>query len=245
MKGRFSEDEFKKKYSKTLGTQGSDKVWNYFLDLIKTKEFQEATKSLREDIKNEEKHTILWTYHEAERTLTDFGLDSDVWIDVFIDYLRDGTLSKPEGIDMCKVTSVYELMDVLSKEDEADYSSGLAELERIQARMNIKRNFPTALLISPHASMRDIINYVEAHFELGIQNHQLPYIEKTKGPSLGKSKKKNPLIQERNNFIYEHRELPNREIMMLSNDKFGHNLTVDYGYVGKIISNEKRLRKEL
>ena len=103
--------------------------------------------------------------------------------------------------------------------------------------------YPIAVRISPHASLRDILDYIKTTYHYQIYFLQKKY--KDKDIKLGKFKKRKTVIQERNEFIYKNRNLPRQEIMKLVTDKFGAKNTIDYGYIGKIISLEKKKRKEL
>lgn len=103
--------------------------------------------------------------------------------------------------------------------------------------------FPIAVRISPYASLRDILDFIRRAYKYEIKFLQEQYREK--GIKLGKFKKRKTSIQERNEFIYQNRNLPRKEIMRLVTDKFGGNNSIDYGYIGKIISMEKKKRKEL
>ena len=103
--------------------------------------------------------------------------------------------------------------------------------------------YPIAVRISPHASLRDILDYVRSVYNYEIYPLQKKY--KDKNIKLGKFKARKSAIQERNDFIYHNRNLHRKEIMRLVTDKFGSKNTIDYGYIGKIISLEKKKRKEL
>lgn len=102
--------------------------------------------------------------------------------------------------------------------------------------------YPVALRISPYATQRDILDFVKRNgFMINASQHKY----KVKGVKIGKERKKNPKIQERNEFIYEHRHLPRKEILKLVGNKFGYDGVIEYGLIGKIISLEKKKRKEV
>jgi len=103
--------------------------------------------------------------------------------------------------------------------------------------------YPIGIHISPHASLRDILDYVKSTYKYEISFLQDKY--KDKNIKLGKFKRRKSIIQERNDFIYQNRDLPRKDIMRLVTDKFGSKNIIDYGYIGKIISLEKKKRKEL
>ena len=102
--------------------------------------------------------------------------------------------------------------------------------------------FPVVIRVSPYASERDILDYVKKMYSVFILPIQERYKKQT---TLGKVKNKRQFIQDRNDYIYENRHLPRKEIMRLVTDKFGGEYSIDYGYIGKIISLESKKRKEL
>ena len=78
------------------------------------------------------------------------------------------------------------------------------------------------------------------------EGHQKIYRHRKGGTGLkiGGAKTKKQRIRERNDFIYEHKHLPRKEIMHLLSEKYGPENTLDYAYIGKIISIENKRRKE-
>jgi len=99
----------------------------------------------------------------------------------------------------------------------------------------VSENYPVVLLINPEVSQRQIQDFVSKNWEY-IQS-----FNKNKNVSPQRSKKKK--IQKRNDFIYENKHLPRKEIMTKVADKFGSDEILDYGYIGKIISLEKKRRE--
>ena len=100
--------------------------------------------------------------------------------------------------------------------------------------------YPIGIRISPYASKRDIVDFINTIFPL-IKGMQESY--KKAGIKIGKVKKKKKSIQERNVFIYENRKLSINETKRLVEEKFGESL--DYEYIGKIRSYEAKRRKKL
>lgn len=99
----------------------------------------------------------------------------------------------------------------------------------------VSKKYPIVILVNPEVSQREIQDFISYNWSF-IQAHR----EDKKVNTYRKKKKK---IQERNDFIYENRHLPRKEIMMKITDKYGSDNTIDYGYIGKIISLEKRRRE--
>jgi hypothetical protein len=99
----------------------------------------------------------------------------------------------------------------------------------------VSKKYPIVMFINPEVSQRQIQDFISHNWAF-IQAHR----ENKEVNSYRKKKKK---IQERNDFIYKNRHLPRKEIMMKITDKYGSENTVDYGYIGKIISLEKKRRE--
>lgn len=101
--------------------------------------------------------------------------------------------------------------------------------------------YPIAIMIGPYASQRDILDYIKKNYKTRI----FPSQEKKKNPDvgIGKFKLKNQLIRLRNEFIYQHRHLPRKEIANLVRGKLKE--VIDYALIGKIISLERKKRKEV
>ena len=100
--------------------------------------------------------------------------------------------------------------------------------------------FPVRVDISPYASKRDILDFIRKNYD---RIKEIQDKHKIKVIKIGKIRSRKPHIQKRNDFIYKHRHLPRREIMRLVSKKF--NEVLDYGHIGKIISLEKKRRKEM
>ncbi|MBI4086442.1 hypothetical protein HY416_00455 [Candidatus Kaiserbacteria bacterium] len=102
----------------------------------------------------------------------------------------------------------------------------------------VSKTHPVVLYINPEVSQRQIQDFLAKNWAEIEQ-----YRKDVKSPITG-PRKKNKRTQERNDFIYEHRQLPRKEIMHLLYDKYGAELDIDYGYIGKIISLEKKRREK-
>jgi len=101
--------------------------------------------------------------------------------------------------------------------------------------------FPIALHISPYASKRSILDYVEKFYKTEIGVLQDKY--KDAHVEIGKHKTKKEIIRQRNTFIYNNRHHPRRALVKLVNSQFP-DAKVDQGSVGKVISIETKRRKE-
>lgn len=101
--------------------------------------------------------------------------------------------------------------------------------------------YPVAIRISPYASMRDIIDFVEKTYNPFIK--ELQDRHKMLDVEIGKQRIRDPKIVARNNYIYENRRKSRKMIMRLVGEKFDEFL--DEGHISKIISHESQRRKHL
>lgn len=231
-------DSFNKKYYRSIQTQGREKLWNYFLDLVKTDKFQKQIKKFREDLKKE-KSGLIWD--DIALMMTAYGFDGYAWDETMHEYIYENKLVKPEGVDMCKIMSISELEDELEEnETESEYRP-----HRHYARkLNLLHNFPIVMLINPKATLRDIEDFIRKNYNLTIKESLKPAFDFFEGQDLraGKSKKKNKMVQERNNFIFENKTLNRKVLQKLVSEKFGWDNTIDVAYIGKIIRQETKKR---
>lgn len=95
---------------------------------------------------------------------------------------------------------------------------------------------PFAILISPYANEREIVDYVKKTYNLAIK----PVLDKYKNPKvkLGILRKRNATKKARNKFIYENRNLSTKELAHLVAEKFEDIL--EYTHINKIIKEEKK-----
>lgn len=227
-KDNSNNQNFKDPYK---NSQGLKKLWNYFLNVVKTDKFQEQIKRIRNKYKisigqNTDFHKLpddirKPLMEDLENLSNQYGLSYNTWWTSLEPYILTNELIEPLDTDICMLCDNINDPD-LSKEDIEHY--------------------PVSVRISPYASKRDILDYVERFFPY-ILHTQKDYINKN--IKIGKFKTRKTNIQERNDFIYKNRNLSRKEIMRLVGDKFGPNAVIDYGYIGKIISMEKKRRKEV
>lgn len=138
-----------------------------------------------------------------------------------------------EGLSLNNLCRLVDMREIVMERE------GVPEvLEETLQYMTEKH--PIALYIRPETTQRDIVEYVEKIWDY-IEIYKNKYANKES--RVGKTRKKNEKIKERNTFIYQNRELPRKEIMGLVAEKFGDYM--DYGHIGKVISIEKKKRKEV
>lgn len=243
-------ERFQEQIDAYASTKGRRKMWNYFQAIAKTDYFVNKIKTLRKDCEipengfecpseswplpptgfNRKHHTKL--HSGLEEICKKYSLHYLDWFGAIEMYLFYNKLEDPihntNAGDLCYIADL-----VLEKEDPFGKNT----------QENDDLSYPLAIRVSPYASQRDIIDFVKKTYKFGIKELQNKY--KAKEVKIGKIKSKKSDIQARNEFIYENRNLPRRKIMEMVLEKFGNKLAVDYGYIGKIISLEKKRRKEL
>ncbi len=230
------EHEEAKKHDPDLNNLGHKKLWNYFLKLTETQEFQEEILKSREKfslpkegldwetIKNHRQEQYIDTSSEAFRIATLYKLDAIMWEETLHFYIECGVLSEPEWGSSCLLTTV---------EDEVyePYSKFVQDIRN--------EVYPIFLRISPYATQREIIDFVKMQ-SIYIKKSQKKYQDSHS--QIGKSRTRKEGKISRNQFIFEHKDLPRKEIMHLVTDKFAE--TLDYGHIGKIISLESKKREK-
>jgi hypothetical protein len=241
-------DRWEKAFEKGASTQGRAKLERYFTGLLKTEEFQNVIVDLRKrygypeggykqgityNLGNwgERKELLRKLDKELESVCTKYGLHFVYWGDVIRSVMSNELPFLPidPGADLCMITD-------LKNEAEEPF------MKEIQDADN--ELFPIAIRISPFATQRDIVDFIKKN-DAFISQMQEQYLKELKGVRIGKTKKRRTEIEERNDFIYENRELPRRKIMELLTEKYGPEKTLDMGHISKIISLEKQKRKEV
>lgn len=236
-------------FLKAASTQGRTKLERYFLDLLKTEDFQRTIRDLRKRYGYPEggyKEGITYNLgnwgerkdllHKLDKELKSVclkhGLHFDYWGDVIRSvlsndepYLPTDTGTSP---DLCMIA------DLQSEADEP-FTKEVRDADNLL--------FPLAIRVSPFATQRDIIDFVKKN-EFMLSRLQESYRKNLKDVPIGRTKKRKAEIQERNDFIYQNRHLSRRKIMELLTEKYGANKTLDMGHISKVISLEKKKRKE-
>lgn len=261
-------------------TQGFKKLNNYFLEVVKSDTFQNAVGYIRNmyyipkkgfpspfkegaiDLLMPHEDPKEWVYggdkeendfftHDIEMLCRRFFLYHDTWRFVIRNYiffnrLPDLDKNIEEIYDLCEISDIEAEKEELKKYQKYKKYKNLLEafVSQLAERDML---FPVRINVSPYASKRDILDFIQKNYDYikEIQNKH-----KMKGVKIGKIRSRNPLIQKRNQFIYENRHRPLKEIRKLIVKQFkgildNELLFMDDGYIGKIISLEKKSRKEM
>ena len=262
-----NEEKFVKWIEDFRSTSGFKKLLNYLDEIVKKEHFQKTVKQIRKkynipvDGFKEDKtkpseflktskgqmeipynteqewefyknHEIkIEIYKEAKALSTQYEYQNEL-AEVFENYIHNNKIEiMYEGTwkyNMCVVSDLVE-------EREDPYGQDYNE--------NMDKLYPIAIRIRPEATKRDILDFINKMYKYDIHWSQLKY-QKPK-QKMGKSKKENTKVQERNDFIFANKDLPRKEIMKLITEKFGWQNNLDVAYIGKIISLETKKRKEV
>lgn len=101
-------------------------------------------------------------------------------------------------------------------------------------------DYPVFIKINPSTSQRDLVDYIRNNWIL--INGKLNLYKNTKS-KLGKVKVRNEKISTRNEFIYKNKNLPLKKIFKLVSEKYDE--VLDEGHIGKIISLERKRRRDV
>lgn len=99
---------------------------------------------------------------------------------------------------------------------------------------HISKKYPLALYINPHASKREIIDFININWHT-IEGYR--YVTASLFNPVRRKKNR-----ERDDIIYANRDLPRKKIMKLLYEKYA-DPNIDYASIGKIISLEKKKRE--
>lgn len=235
-----------KQIDKTYSTQGHKKLWLYFLDLLNSDYVKNKISVWRTKYQIpaqgfvDEQQTIPplnWLHSHTDKQ-TELLKEIDLvckkyklaildWGDAFQYYLFYGTFNFPYFTDahnLCRVQDISEIRE-----------------EKLKGHITNDDdvNYPIAIRVSPYATQRDIVDYVKKMYSV-ISEYQSKY--KSPDSKIGKIKIKK--VQERDEFIYQNRNLPGKKIATLVQNKFGGRL-LPYSYIHKIKSREKKKRQQV
>jgi len=274
MRKNSEEDEFERSVQVYEETQGYKKFLNYLRHgIIETKEFQDRVAKIRKKYQMPPNGFSLddseymfsprgWKlknpsgFHAEINRLSERyqlgGFDGSMFFQGYIFYNIDepyffpsvmGTTEGPEGFNLCIIRALAA--DSLTDKGVNTATSREGKASCDADRKSDDRVYPIGLRISPYASLRDIQDFLRKQYKSRIAPLQSWYRNHNKKISIGRFKKRSERVHQRNVFIYQNRHLPRRKILELLEEKYPEQEISDYTYIGKIISEEKKRRKEV
>lgn len=248
-----SKQAMKKKQKKKVATNAQEKMYAYIVSLATNNDFIDQVEEIRKkfslpaggfktDLGDELGYiNSLPPYTDERGEQTDiqkevydlasrFGVSTS-WLDTVSDYVLYNNFF------FTRVAPLVQMIDVLgllneTENDYKNYKDGKITVRGILD--NITDSLPTAIFLSPHATGRDIIDFVKKEYKKQIEPAQIAYREK--GTKIGKVRKRNYAIQERDMYICKNKNLPLRELVRKVNEKFDTQL--EYTYINKIIAKK-------
>jgi len=239
-------DNFEIDIDKTKETRGYKKIQNYLNGIVNESDFQKRIMRFRKKYKlpirglknGEYPFDVVYRNDFREELdyycLKELGLDHS-WSMMIQDYIiyNNFNMELLGG-------SMFDISDLNFQLNETPPEIGLKSIiSNLQEKV---RTHPIAIFISPYASERDIIDYVQKLYKTSIRTLQFDY----KNPEIriGKIRKRNQKVGERNKFIVSNSALSGRKIVSLVTEKYGK--AMDYTYVNRIkkggLSNKKKHR---
>lgn len=160
--------------------------------------------------------------HEVQVLAYRFGLTL-AWYDQLNKYILYNDFLFAEAPSLVEVSDLREV-----EEEQTNDNCGVNILK------NVTESFPVAILISPDATQRDIVDLVKKTY----QNKIKPLQDKHKegGSKVGKVRKRSSRVEERDMFICQNKHLPRKELVSLIQKKYKEIL--DYTYISKIIKKK-------
>lgn len=189
----------------------------------------------------DDKKKLLSLLKQIAKIRKEHSLEYDFWVVILLDYVffnkLNTALIEESSDNLCSIT------DVISEAKIFDGRKiGAKKKEKWIKDHNdmMDRLFPISIRISPCASIKDVIDYINSRSS-SIQNLQKKF--KRDGISLGKTRTRSTF--ERDRFIMDHEDMPRKGLAKLLNDVeiFGIN-KFDEQNVNDIISNIKKDRKK-
>jgi len=228
----------KTKKRKAVINQSYDKLWNYVRYIIRREDFIEKILGLKKKhgipdecysvennwdvfvkFSNDDQDYLQPIIKDLNNILSEYGLCATYWEDIFTYYILFGEIKEFEP---CSVRGL--IIMTFSKNNNADKNEA----------------FPISLQISPYASKRDMLDYIEKEYDM-IEAYQK--FHRKDNIKIGKFKSKDKKTQAIHDFLYYNRETPRKILCEQVADLF--NEILDEGNVGKLISREVHLRQEV
>lgn len=144
-------------------------------------------------------------------------------------------MDRPNEVNLCRIEDI--------KDEIKAYSSITSSKEVLKILNKNFNEYPVVLKLHPSISRRDLEAYVKDYW------HTIAFyldFHKNQNAKLGKIKTRNPLIKKRDEFIYKNRKMDRKKLSNLVSSRFPEiSNSIDLGSIGKIISLERKRRKEV
>lgn len=240
-----------------------EKVWIYINSLVLDEKFAKAVSDFRQKYKiptgghqkvlerdGENGKVVLIPEHlngsdffsETNSWVESLGLDSNVWGEEFRYFLAYGKWFHFDNHGMNSLIDIMDLHDfttpqfLYEDDDGTEIHDVMFSSEHLKNIADIR---PVFISISPYARKTDIIDAVNEKYESDIKPIQDAH--KNNSIRLGKSYKINQEKFERDQFIYENRDLEIEKLVSLTHEKYGQ--LMERSQIYKIIRKFSSLMK--
>lgn len=174
---------------------------------------------------------------EIEEYAQSLGLKF-LWYEVIKDYVLLDELLIHDYIAEIELVDVPREFIIDEEPDDSEVWKDGVKMQR-QFEKDRAEMLPIAIQFTPYATQRDLIDYIKLAYKTDIEPLQKKY--RRDDVLIGRKRRRDGRILERNRFIYENRHLPAKELMTLVAEKFGK--VLDYTYIRTIIDIEDKKRK--
>ena len=233
-------------------TQGFKKLWNYFTVITESDDFQKSIKELRNvyhvppegfSTPKEGSWThppVEWEYakdkvrlvnirHALNAMSLGYNLLPRDWSDLFESYFFYNRIlihPRPHARNLCFVSDGVTGTDMLGHKLDKDD----------------RQVYPLTVHISPYASKRDILNFIEKVYLPEMARLQAQY--KKDGVNITGHRARKKGVRERDDFIVKNRTHSNKKIAEETAKKFP-NAPLRAGSIGNTIKREQKRRKKV
>lgn len=226
--------DLKDKASKTKLTQGKKKLARHFNYLKKNKPFLDHIDLLRKLIDKYNKE------HNGEFIGDDkyWGMIEDICkeFDLPVFYWRYA-INYIVRFDDWNIEAYEFFADICVVTDYETIKSGKGFISEID-KESYEKGYPVLIGISPYASKKDVLDFIEKKFT----GHIAPKLKEYKKEGVKIGGVRSRAMSKRDNFIFEHRRLPYSEFCILYKENFDVKEVPGYDYIGKIVRKEKKER---
>lgn len=208
-------------------TKGQIKLEGYFKELVKKQGFKVSIEKLRklywsDDFRSSE--TIRTKYWDCVYDICKkYNLSPYPWREVIDELVKEEDGMIPEfGVrfDMCLIRSFL-----------------IEEGQNLEDIKHLNAQYPLAICLSPYATIDDIKDYLDTHREdirSLLKSHQ------QSESIITHYKRRDTKVATRNDFIFENRHKPRKELVSLVSNKFGQ--VMGYDEISKVIQRERKTR---
>lgn len=137
----------------------------------------------------------------------------------------------------------YELENYMLP-DSRDEFGGFSLSAHNDYVFNEIMKYPISIRIDPSTSQRDVVDFIESNWS-DIKGLKEKYSKADRYSFKNSRTTSNKKIEERDDFIWDHKDLPSKEILAILYREFGSKgiYNMDEGAIRKVISAQKKIRQ--